>query len=653
MIHTLTRSNFSKHVFLCSILFACFIGKHVPAQEYHLRELMGQAPASTVFVAGLADVENILTITLSAAGRTPSVMKQLEAMRKESKTHLGFDVADPSTYATAGLDLKQPLKLAFTMPEGADPRHGAFVASCGVTAPDKTWRTLQRFAAYNKLTLEHDFSSPLSVCTIESSDGMHAAASIKGRRLFLAISPAGGPAVAAKLRSFLGEADAAPLADSEIFTQTTGKQRPDDFFEVYVNLAALSPLLSEETPWLTENIASAAAGMNAGGLSLQLIFSDNAPVQKDLKPGGECRGFLSKFPRPVGAVTLSIEKPLDLAVYLIETFMGDRGYLEFETMARQRFGIEPGELGALLANGTGGIAVYLNETNPLEMPSFVQFLKINDPQRLLRMIERAYPGAVKNTVDSRTVFFEHESDESSIICVHDRYYIAGDPGLITNILKGKTQKWKPVSGGDNIISAEIFLQSVPLPLGMLLKQTFNENDRARLALTTAQNGLTLTLTSDVPLFSPTSFTGIAAGFLIPAIAKGRQRVRTATCVNNLRNLGMLMMMYANDHQLRYPDSLSALYQYIPEKELELFVCPESDAELTDPKEIEQKSSYILVKGVKASSPRMILMYERDVYHQGGVNVLFSDGSVHALPLQQLKNMLKNQGASYGGEATSQ
>ena len=50
---------------------------------------------------------------------------------------------------------------------------------------------------------------------------------------------------------------------------------------------------------------------------------------------------------------------------------------------------------------------------------------------------------------------------------------------------------------------------------------------------------------------------------------------------------------------------------------------------------------------------MILLYERDVYHQEGVHVLFSDGSVHAIPLQQLKTMLKNQDASYEGEAPSQ
>jgi prepilin-type N-terminal cleavage/methylation domain-containing protein/prepilin-type processing-associated H-X9-DG protein len=49
---------------------------------------------------------------------------------------------------------------------------------------------------------------------------------------------------------------------------------------------------------------------------------------------------------------------------------------------------------------------------------------------------------------------------------------------------------------------------------------------------------------------------ILAGLLIPALARARERARSAVCTNHLRQMGLAMTMYANDHGGLVPTSWS-------------------------------------------------------------------------------------------------
>ena len=51
---------------------------------------------------------------------------------------------------------------------------------------------------------------------------------------------------------------------------------------------------------------------------------------------------------------------------------------------------------------------------------------------------------------------------------------------------------------------------------------------------------------------------ILAGMLLPALNKARERARAATCISNLKQLGTIMMMYADEYdgQLPGPTNLS-------------------------------------------------------------------------------------------------
>jgi prepilin-type processing-associated H-X9-DG protein len=49
--------------------------------------------------------------------------------------------------------------------------------------------------------------------------------------------------------------------------------------------------------------------------------------------------------------------------------------------------------------------------------------------------------------------------------------------------------------------------------------------------------------------------GILAGLLMPALANAKGRARQTSCSSNLHQIGMAMMMYADDHEGRFPGSM--------------------------------------------------------------------------------------------------
>src|SRR5213593_3405441 len=46
--------------------------------------------------------------------------------------------------------------------------------------------------------------------------------------------------------------------------------------------------------------------------------------------------------------------------------------------------------------------------------------------------------------------------------------------------------------------------------------------------------------------------GILAALLLPALSAARGKARTASCVSNLKQIGLAISMYADDHEDYYP-----------------------------------------------------------------------------------------------------
>jgi prepilin-type processing-associated H-X9-DG protein len=132
-----------------------------------------------------------------------------------------------------------------------------------------------------------------------------------------------------------------------------------------------------------------------------------------------------------------------------------------------------------------------------------------------------------------------------------------------------------------------------------------------------------------------------AGMLLPALARAREEARKAVCKSNLKNIGLGMMMYAQDNDNQFPAKLSQLYpEYLTD--LDLFMCPSSGKTITSADQIDTKTPYVLVPGVPlGSGGAVVLAYERRGMHEGGTNVLFADGHVEWVSGNRLDQLIGN------------
>lgn len=71
--------------------------------------------------------------------------------------------------------------------------------------------------------------------------------------------------------------------------------------------------------------------------------------------------------------------------------------------------------------------------------------------------------------------------------------------------------------------------------------------------------------------------GILAGLLLPALALARERARRASCLSNLKQIGLGMRMYSADNREAFPSGssnvLAVLSPYVMSNSVQLFRCP--------------------------------------------------------------------------------
>ncbi|MHC4324286.1 MAG: hypothetical protein ACYSUX_08440 [Planctomycetota bacterium] len=117
---------------------------------------------------------------------------------------------------------------------------------------------------------------------------------------------------------------------------------------------------------------------------------------------------------------------------------------------------------------------------------------------------------------------------------------------------------------------------------------------------------------------------VGAGILMPALARARQQARYTASMSNLKQLGLAVIIYADDHDGKLPDSFEQIEDY--HKAPELLISPLKPKNFDGP-------SYIYVKGhsMKAESPaRQIVIYENPGYCQDTIIAVFVDGHVERM-----------------------
>jgi prepilin-type processing-associated H-X9-DG protein len=121
-----------------------------------------------------------------------------------------------------------------------------------------------------------------------------------------------------------------------------------------------------------------------------------------------------------------------------------------------------------------------------------------------------------------------------------------------------------------------------------------------------------------PFLIVAATVGVLGVVLIPALFRAREEARKSACLGNLKQIGLAMAIYANDHDDNYPPTLNDLMpKYLTDEGL--FHCPSDRSD---------KPSYLYVPGFTAKDRAMaMVVIERGGIHAHGRHVLFVDGHV--------------------------
>jgi prepilin-type processing-associated H-X9-DG protein len=124
---------------------------------------------------------------------------------------------------------------------------------------------------------------------------------------------------------------------------------------------------------------------------------------------------------------------------------------------------------------------------------------------------------------------------------------------------------------------------------------------------------------------------LGMGVLMPALARTREQARQVSSMANLKQVGLGLLTYANDHDDKLPDDLKSL---VPDRiDSKILESPRKPKDFTGP-------SYVYIAGQTTSmNPRNIVVYENPAFCSDEVNVLFMDGHVEFMKSEAFRQEL--------------
>jgi prepilin-type processing-associated H-X9-DG protein len=125
---------------------------------------------------------------------------------------------------------------------------------------------------------------------------------------------------------------------------------------------------------------------------------------------------------------------------------------------------------------------------------------------------------------------------------------------------------------------------------------------------------------------------LGAGILMPALARAREQARTAASMNNLKQIGLALIRYAQDNDGSFPPDLQAVGKYLGKSSV--LESPHKPKDFTGP-------SYIYIPGqTMQGDMHNVLVYENPEFLKDKVNVLFPDGHVEAMKPKAFRQVLE-------------
>jgi prepilin-type processing-associated H-X9-DG protein len=159
---------------------------------------------------------------------------------------------------------------------------------------------------------------------------------------------------------------------------------------------------------------------------------------------------------------------------------------------------------------------------------------------------------------------------------------------------------------------------------------------------------------------------LAFGVMIPSMCRATEPANRVKCSNNLRQIGIALLMYANNHGGQFPDTLNILLTPDEGAEItsDVFTCPSSSDERAmghTPAEIARNLtaepghlSYVYVgadlTNATATADR-IVAYDNPHNHTDGINFLYGDAHVEFLVRKRADQVIARLGAGRAAPAT--
>jgi hypothetical protein len=135
---------------------------------------------------------------------------------------------------------------------------------------------------------------------------------------------------------------------------------------------------------------------------------------------------------------------------------------------------------------------------------------------------------------------------------------------------------------------------------------------------------------------------VGAGVALPAMAKSRDQARNMVVMANLRQIGLGLHMYADDHQGEWPADLEQAKSNFGSAQI--LESPRKPKDFAGP-------SYIYVRGQpKTTDPHNVMVYENPEYCTDRIDVLFADDHVESMKPDAFRRELKATCDRLGREA---
>jgi hypothetical protein len=150
---------------------------------------------------------------------------------------------------------------------------------------------------------------------------------------------------------------------------------------------------------------------------------------------------------------------------------------------------------------------------------------------------------------------------------------------------------------------------------------------------------------------------VLAGVALPAMARARQQAVAVQSMSNLRQIGLAVHMYANDHQGDVPPDLGSTYPYLrntmvyfkPARQQMMMAQPPNLNDMELRKWLVENSDYVYLgrEGMKlagvANTSQYIIGHEKlDRAERGMAGAVFLDGHAEILPVVYLQQRVEEQ-----------